>query len=88
MAPLTELTDRQRSILDYIRDTVAACGYCPTIREMCTAFDISSPNGVRVHLQALEAKGYIVRKPKSARAIQVICEPTTFRTVWGVVDVA
>ena len=39
-------------------------GFPPAIRDICTDFGISSPNGVMCHLKALETKGYINRVQK------------------------
>lgn len=69
-----ELTDKQRQILDYIVEMVRTRGYPPTIRQIGTRFKISSTNGVRTHLSALERKGYIRRAPWSARGIELVRE--------------
>src|SRR4051812_25098347 len=71
MADHTVLTRRQREILDFINRKVETRGFPPTIRDIGTAFQIKSPNGVMCHLKALEKKGFIARQGKSARAIQV-----------------
>src|SRR3954454_14100439 len=70
MADQTVLTRRQREILDFINRKIDTRGFPPTIRDIGTAFDIKSPNGVMCHLKALEKKGYISRVGKSARAIR------------------
>jgi len=72
MPDFTQLTDRQRQIYDFIRDKIEGRGYGPTVREIGTAFDIHSPNGVMCHLNALEKKGLILRQRNSARAIQLV----------------
>ena len=69
-----ELTEKQRQILDYIVEMVRTRGYPPTIRQIGTRFKISSTNGVRTHLSALERKGYIRRAPWSARGIELVRE--------------
>ncbi len=66
------LTDRQRQIYDFIQDKIESRGYGPTVREIGTAFNIKSPNGVMCHLKALEKKGLIIREGFSARAIQLV----------------
>jgi repressor LexA len=72
MPDFSTLTARQREIYDFIRDKIESRGYGPTVREIGTAFDIKSPNGVMCHLKALEKKGLIKREEFSARAIQLI----------------
>ena len=42
------------------------------MRELGTAFNIKSPNGVMCHLKALEKKGLIKREGFSARAIMLL----------------
>lgn len=66
------LTERQRTILAFIRERIESRGYGPTVREIGLQFDIRSPNGVMCHLKALEKKKLIQREGYSARAIQVM----------------
>lgn len=65
------LTDKQERILNFIVDYVEDKGYPPSIREIGTAFTISSLRGVTVHLDALERKGYI-KRANTSRSITVI----------------
>jgi repressor LexA len=71
MADLSQLTERQRQIYEFIRDKIQSRGYGPTVREIGQGFGIKSPNGVMCHLKALEKKGLIKRELFSARAIQL-----------------
>lgn len=48
-----------RCVVAWYRDT----GCYPTIRDLCGALGISSPNGVLCHLKALDKKGWLVWKP-------------------------
>ena len=72
MPDFSQLTERQRDIYEFIRGKIESRGYGPTVREIGTAFDIKSPNGVMCHLKALEKKGLIIREGFSARAIQLV----------------
>jgi len=65
------LTDRQREVLDFIKANIGFYG--PTVREIAAAMSITSPNGVVVHLKALQRKGYIKRASNKARAVEVLC---------------
>lgn len=65
-----KLTERQQNILDFIVEEIQSRGYPPTLREISSHFDISSTQGVRRHIDALEKKGYIFREP-GARRISV-----------------
>src|SRR5262249_35252191 len=71
MADMSQLTDRQKEIYEFIKDKIENRGYGPTVREIGTNFEIRSPNGVMCHLKALEKKGLIKREGFSARAIQL-----------------
>src|SRR5437667_329384 len=44
----TTLTDKQQKIYNYIRKHIEGKCYPPAIRDICDAFAISSPNGVKV----------------------------------------
>lgn len=64
----TDLTTRQRQVLDYIEAQIRQHGFPPSLREIGQELGIRSTNGVSDHLRALERKGYIsrdVRKPRS-----------------------
>lgn len=74
MSILDQLTKRQRSVYNFIRDKIHNRGYGPTVREIGENFDIASPNGVMCHLRALEKKGLITREPNMSRAIQLAPE--------------
>jgi repressor LexA len=65
------LTARQRQILDFILEQIDRRGIPPTIREIGARFGISSPNGVRDHLLALQRKGYLKRRPEKSRSLEV-----------------
>jgi repressor LexA len=72
MPDMNVLTTKQQAIYEFIREQIENRGYGPSIREICEAFDIKSPNGVMCHLNALEKKGFIQRPEKAlARAIQL-----------------
>ncbi len=66
------LTKRQQEILDFIREEVEVRGYPPSFREIAAEFGIKSTNGVKVHMDALERKGYIRRDPGLARGIELM----------------
>jgi len=64
------LSKRQQQVLDYLKDYVGKKGFCPSVREIGEALDLSSPSTVHVHLKNLEEKGYIKRDPLKSRSIQ------------------
>ena len=61
------LTDRQERLLRIIETSVTKRGYVPTLQEMATAMGITSLQGVKDHLTALERKGYLRAGPAYLR---------------------
>jgi len=74
------LTKRQQEILDFIESFMQKRGYPPTLREIGNEFGISSTNGVRVNLAALEKKQYIRRRPWLSRGIELVNAPKVPQT--------
>lgn len=69
---MQKLTVRQRQILDFIREELAASGMPPTVAEITAAMGVSSTNGIRGHLQALARKGAIELIPHASRGIRLL----------------
>ena len=67
-----KISERQQSILDFIRETMAIRGMPPTMREIGAKFGIRSTNGVEKHLLVLERSGYINRERGKSRGIAAI----------------
>ncbi len=65
------LTDRQREIFDFICDVMRADNRPPTVREIAEHFGFRSPKAATDHLDALERKGYIRRRDRKARNIEI-----------------
>lgn len=68
----TSLTARQERLLQVIETFLAKRGYVPTLREMAQAMGITSLQGVKDHLTALERKEYLRRFPGRRRALEVV----------------
>ncbi len=66
------LTQRQRRVLEVIRNSVASRGYPPSLREIGEQVGLTSPSSVAHQLAALERKGYLRRDPNRPRAIEVV----------------
>lgn len=66
------LTERQRQILQFIKDEIRTKGYPPSVREIGEAIGLSSSSTVHGHMAKLEEKGYIRRDPTKPRAIEVL----------------
>ena len=70
----TEITKRQKDVLDYIKKYIADHGYPPAIREICKGVNLSSPATVFVHMKNLEQLGYIKTTSNKFRTIEILCE--------------
>jgi len=68
----SELTNRQQEIFKFILSNIEKFGYPPSIPEVQKKFSFKSPNAVRDHLEALERKGYIARRPHKSRGIEIL----------------
>lgn len=64
---MTELTDKQKDILNFLRKFTNENGYPPTVKEMMAKFNFASPTAVTTHLIALEKKGYVKKVGNRAR---------------------
>jgi repressor LexA len=71
MSP-SDISDRQKQILDLINETVQRRGYPPSVREIGEAVGLSSPSTEHSHLSALVEGGYLRRDATKPRAIEVI----------------
>jgi repressor LexA len=68
---MTDLTERQRQVLEFIDAEVRTRGYPPSVREIGEAVGLSSSSTVHAHLAALQEKGYLTRDPTKPRAIEI-----------------
>lgn len=65
-----QLTKRQQTVLEAIRNWIREHGYSPTIRELGQQLGIRSLRGVTTHLDAIQKKGFLKREPR-ARSISL-----------------
>jgi len=72
---MSELTPRQRQVLEFIDEEVRSRGYPPSVREIGEAVGLSSSSTVHAHLAALQDKGYLRRDPTKPRALELHFEP-------------
>ncbi len=70
-AAMSELTPRQRQVLEFIDEEVRSRGYPPSVREIGEAVGLSSSSTVHAHLAALQDKGYLRRDPTKPRALEL-----------------
>ena len=67
-----ELNKREKSILKFIEKEIDANGYPPSVREIGKAVGLKSTATVHSYLERLEDNGYISRKDKMGRTLQLI----------------
>lgn len=70
----SDLTNKQKLILEYIKEQQSEKGYPPSVREMCNYVGLKSTATVHSHLKTLEELGYIRRDPTKPRAIEVLLD--------------
>ncbi|NQS75020.1 MAG: transcriptional repressor LexA [Peptococcaceae bacterium] len=68
----SDLTPKQKAILEVIKNVIKKKGYPPTVREIGQAVGLSSSSTVHGYLKKLEAKGYLRRDATKPRAIEVL----------------
>ncbi len=67
---MRELTKRQNDVLKFIKEYAERENYPPTVREIGEHFKLAK-SSVFDHLKLIEKKGYILRKDKSARSLEL-----------------
>ncbi len=68
---MTALTEKEKSMYEYITDTINSEGYPPTVRDIQSALHIKSTSTVHSYLARLEEKGYIRREPGKSRSVRI-----------------
>lgn len=75
---MKNLTKIQKNILEYIIHQRSKIGIPPTLAEIAKEFGYKNRATVQQHLQAIERKGFLKRKAKLSRAIEVNLEDKFF----------
>lgn len=65
-------TKKQQELLGFVDGFIKSNGYGPSYREIMRALDYKSVSTVAIHIDGLIAKGYLARRDKSARSLEVI----------------
>ena len=63
---------RQQELLSFVDGFIKGNGYGPSYREIMRALGYKSVSTVAIHIDNLIAKGYLVRRDKSARSLEVL----------------
>jgi repressor LexA len=62
---------KQRELLNFIDGFIRGNGYGPSYREIMRALDYKSVSTVAVHVDGLIARGYLNKRDRSARSLEV-----------------
>lgn len=65
------ISDKQKQILDFIREYTVSQGYPPSVREIASAVGLRSPSSVHAHLKRLHELGYLDKDDHKTRAITI-----------------
>jgi len=76
---MKNLSPKQQTIIDFIRQFLVDRGYPPTIRDIQASCSISSTSVVDYNLNILEQEGYLRRDPEVSRGIELL----TGAPVWA-----
>lgn len=85
---MERLTEKQKQMLDAIKKSIAKNGYPPTVRELGTLLNLSSPATTFFHLGRLESKGYIKKGKSKNRTIELLVPNEYLENNESVIDVA
>ena len=66
--PNGKISEKQKEILEYIKQEILNKGYPPAVREICEAVHLKSTSSVHSHLETLEKNGYITSFSSSDNA--------------------
>ena len=68
---MIELTETQRRVFDFVRDTLSEGSPAPTTREISKRFRWSSKRAAACHLEAIIRKGWLTSEPGKARSLRL-----------------
>lgn len=74
----TQLTPRQKQVLQIIRAFIKERGYPPTVREAGQRLGLTSSASIHAHMTSLEKAGFISRDQTKPRALEINPEYTNF----------
>jgi len=63
---------RQRELLNFVDSFIQGHGYGPSYREIMKALGYKSVSTVAVHIDGLMTKGYLRKRDRSARSLEVV----------------
>ena len=76
---MSQLTTRQRQIVEFVRHCQERTGSAPTQQEIADHFEFRSTNAVRQHLRLIQQKGMLEASGGRARALKLVSPLQRFR---------
>jgi len=67
-----QLNEKQRKILDFLKQQIEEKGYPPSVREICSAMGYKSTSTVHGYIEQLQKNGYLQKDPTKPRALKII----------------
>lgn len=74
-------TKKQKELLNFVDSFIQGNGYGPSYREIMRALGYRSVATVAEHIDGLIAKGYLAKRDKSARSLEVLKSTATSTNV-------
>ncbi len=71
---MEKITAKQAETLTFIKKYIVNHGFPPSVREICSGMNLSSPATVHAHLTQLEKKGIIRKESNKFRTIELLVE--------------
>ncbi|MBU4601129.1 repressor LexA, partial [Patescibacteria group bacterium] len=65
------LTQRQKQIYEFIKQSIKENGYAPSLEEIKKNFKLKSVSTVHEHIETLRAKGVLNKAEHQARSIEI-----------------
>ncbi len=76
---MTDLTQTQHRVLEFVRDKIVSGEPAPTPREIAARFGWSSKRAAECHIEALIRKGWLTSAPGKARSLRLANATQTVR---------
>jgi repressor LexA len=72
MTEYDRASKKQQELLNFVDGFIQGNGFGPSYREIMRGLGYKSVSTVAIHIENLIAKGYLIRKDKSARSLAVV----------------
>jgi len=72
-------TKKQKEVLSFIEDFIAAHGYSPSYREIRTGLNYTSVATVSLHINNLIRRGHLAKRDHSARSLEILSPSSTVK---------